>query len=334
MKKLFTIFSIALIVFSCKRENMDFEGPNLQDLNGTFGFLKPFTADKNLVDFSKNETVNFTAEFTKICEWEIIIRGKTSGASKILSGKSRNLSVPSTVWNGTTTLFPTFKAEGCLATLKIAGVLDTFNLNIGVTGVRKPTGFVVANFEMGMNSKWTTLIQSGASMDFKIKSDKFSVEGNNYMNMSGIVNWDWLIGLVDFPGTAYSASTNYNLTSVSDDLYFNCLIYGAGNNVNTSRVLFQFKEDDNGNGAFDRSSDDQYDKEIIVDWAGWKLVSFKYTSLQHLVNGVPATNNGNSKHNSNKINTISMLHLANPANGLASTKVDCIMFTEKSPLEL
>lgn len=334
MKKLFTIFSLALIVFSCKRENMDYEGPSLQDLNGTFGFLKPFTADKNLVDFSKNETVNFTAEFTKICDWEIIIRGKTSGATKILSGKSRNLSVPPTIWNGTTTLFPTFKAEGCLATLKIAGVLDTFNLNIGVTGVRKPTGFIVANFEMGMNSKWTSFIQSGASMDFKIKSDKFSVEGNNYMNMSGIVNWDWLIGLVNFPGTAYSASTNYNLTSVSDDLYFNCLIYGAGNNVNTSRVLFQFKEDDNGNGAFDQSSDDQYDKEIIVDWVGWKLVSFKYSTLQHLVNGVPATNNGNSKHNSNKINTISMLHLANPANGLASTKVDCIMFTEKSPLEL
>jgi len=334
MKKLLTIFTVGILIFSCKRENMDFEGPNLQDLNGTFGFLKPFTADKNLVDFSKNETVNFYAEFTKICEWEIIIRGKTSGATKIISGKSRNLSDPQIQWNGTTTLFPTFKAEGCLATLKIKDVQDTFNLNIGVTGTRKPTGFTIANFETGMNSKWTNFIQSGASMDFKIKSDKFAVEGNSYYNMAGTVIWDWLVGLVNFPGIAYSASTNFNVTSISDDLYFNCLIYGAGSNVNTSRVLFQFKEDDNGNGSFSQTNDDQFDKEIIVDWEGWKLVSFKYSSLQHLVNGSPATNNGNNKHNSNKINTISMLHLANPSNGFASTKVDCMMFTEKSPLEL
>jgi hypothetical protein len=47
-----------------------------------------------------------------------------------------------------------------------------------------------------------------------------------------------------------------------------------------------------------------------------------------------SVNNGNSKFNPNSINKISMLHLANPANGAGSTKIDCIMFTEKGPLEL
>jgi hypothetical protein len=98
--------------------------------------------------------------------------------------------------------------------------------------------------------------------------------------------------------------------------------------------LFQFKEDDNGNGTFESSADDEYDKEIIVNWEGWKLVSFKYNSLARLVNGTPAVNNGNSKFNPNSINKISMLHLANPSIGPGSTKIDCLMFTEKGPLEL
>lgn len=334
MRKFLFITAITLFTYSCKRETVSFEGPSLVDLNGQFGFISPFTADKNAVDFSKGEEVTFYAEFTKICDWEITIRGKISGAKKLISGKSRNISTPPTTWNGSTTIFPVFITEPCIATLKIKDVADSFNLNIGINGIRKPTGLLISDFENGMNPKWTSFIQSGANMDFKIKSDAFAVEGKSYLNLAGTVIWDWLIGLIDFNATGYSSSTNFNLTSVADDLYFNCLIWGAGNNVNTSRVLFQFKEDDNANGVFDQASDDQYDKEIIVDWTGWKLISFKYNSMQHLVNGVPAANNGNNKHNSQAINKVSMLHLANPSGGFASSKIDFIMFTEKKPLEL
>ena len=335
MKRLIYIVIAVLTLNSCKREQMPYEGPNLEDLNGTFGFLSAFKSDKTTVDFSKTEVVNFSAEFTKICAWKIEIKGKTSGAKKVLEGKSRKLEAPLSTWNGTTTFFPMFKNENCVATLKIEGVTDTFNLNIVVTGLKKPSGFVVANFETGISTKWTTFIQSGASMDFKIKSDKFVVEGSNYLNMGGIVNWDWLIGLIDFPATAYGNGTvkTFPITSIADDVYFNCLVYGVPNS-NPSRILFQFKEDDNGNGTFESSADDEYDKEIIVNWEGWKLVSFKYNSLARLVNGTPAVNNGNSKFNPNSINKISMLHLANPANGAGSTKIDCLMFTEKGPLEL
>lgn len=334
MKKYFFLIALSMVAFSCERENVSFEGPSLVDLNGKFGLLSPFTADKSSVDFSKNEEVHFFAEFTKLCDWEIVIRGKISGAQKTISGKSRNLNIPPTVWNGSTTIFPVFRTEPCIATLKIKDVADTFNVNIGINGVRKPQGLLISDFETGMNAKWTSFLQSGANMDFKIKTDANAVEGKSYLNMAGTVNWDWLIGLIDFNAIAYGTAPTFNLSSISDDVYFNCLIWGAGNNVNTSRVLFQFKEDDNGNGVFDPSSDDQFDKEIIVDWSGWKLISFKYNSLQHLVNGVPAANNGNNKHNSQSINKVSMLHLANPSGGFASSKIDFIIFTEKAPLEL
>jgi hypothetical protein len=52
------------------------------------------------------------------------------------------------------------------------------------------------------------------------------------------------------------------------------------------------------------------------------------------VNGQPAPNNGNNRHNPNSIVTLSMLHLANPSMGAAGTKIDYLIFTDKAPLQL
>ena len=326
-------FILPLLLFAaCKREDKPFEGPSLQDLNGPFSMAKPFAANKAVVDFSKNETVVFGAEFSKQCDWTITIRGGLSKATKIITGKSRQITVDNAVWNGTTTVFPAFKTEPCKAVLKIAGVEDSFTLNVGINGVRVPQGFMLTDFESGLNAKWNTFIQSGANMDFKVKTDAFSVQGKNYLNMAGTVTWDWLIGLIDFPASAYGSST-LALSSIPEDVYFNCLIYGDAN-PNQSRVLFQFKEDDNNTKAFEPAADDQFDKEIIVNWQGWKLVSLKYSDLVHLSNGQPAPNNGNNRHNPNNIVMVSMLHLANPSMGAGSTKIDCLIFTSKAPLEL
>ena len=93
------------------------------------------------------------------------------------------------------------------------------------------------------------------------------------------------------------------------------------------------KEDENGDGTFNANNEDEYDYEIKVDWDGWKLVSVRYTDIVTLVNGVPAVAKGNALHNPNKLGKISMLHLANPANGFASCKLDLVMFTTNKPLE-
>lgn len=331
MKKL-SIFIITLSIFTlgCKRDNKSYEGPSLDDINGTFSMITPFASSVNSADFSKGETVVFTAGFSKLCDWTITVYGKTSGAKKIITGKSKLVSAP---WDGSTTYFPMFSKENCTVVLKIQNVSDSFVLNVTSTGVRIPTATIVADFESGLNPKWTSFIQSGANMDFKVKSDAFKVQGNNYLNMAGTVNWDWLIGLIDYPASALG-STTYNLSSNPSNVYFNCLIYGNATVANQSRVLFQFKEDDNANGKFDASADDEFDKEIIIDWTGWKLVSFKYSDLVHLVNGNPAANSGNNRQNSNNIVLISMLHLANPSQGAAATKIDFLSFTEGKPLEL
>ena len=105
--------------------------------------------------------------------------------------------------------------------------------------------------------------------------------------------------------------------------------------INSSQEIqsqFQFEEDENGDGLFTAASEDRYAKEIKVDWVGWKLISVKYSDLVSLVDGAQVTPNGNGNHDSNKIKTINMLHLANPNSGFAKSKLDYIIFTENGPL--
>jgi hypothetical protein len=104
-------------------------------------------------------------------------------------------------------------------------------------------------------------------------------------------------------------------------------------NTNPSIVLFQLREDENANGTFDDKTEDEYDYEIKVDWEGWKLVSVKYSDLVTLVNGQPGTPKGNGLRNPDKLSKISLLHLANPANGFANAKLDYIIFTDNAPLQ-
>jgi hypothetical protein len=96
--------------------------------------------------------------------------------------------------------------------------------------------------------------------------------------------------------------------------------------------LFQFKEDENSDGNTNAANEDQYDLEVRVNWTGWKLVSVRYSDLPSLVNGQPATPKGNARHNPDKLGKISMLHLADPSAGFASSKIDYLIFTDR-PLE-
>lgn len=319
------------LVFSCRKDKR-MEGPSIAEIYSDFKLLEPFKLSKDSVDFKNGETVFFSASFNKIVNWEISISGNSSKAKKIITGQSRVISLSNALWNGSTTRFPLFSAENCTAKLKIEDVTDSFMLPISIKQIKVNQGFLVADFETGLNASWTKLIQSGANMDFKVKTDAFSPQATSYLNMAGTVNWDYLIGLIDFPAKAYNSAVTFPLNANADAVYFNCLIYGVPN-TNTSLVLFQFKEDENSDGTFNASNEDEYDYQVTVDWVGWKLISIKYSDIVTLVNGSPSPAKGNALHNPNKLSKISMLHLANPNDGFASTKIDYLIFTEGKTLE-
>jgi hypothetical protein len=329
------IILITLIISSwvaCRKDKSIIDGPSISETYSTFKIIEAFKADKSTVDFSAGEKVTFSASFNKSVSWKINVLGKTSKAQKTISGDGKFINVSNALWNGSTTKYPIFKAEECVATLSIKDVTDTFSLSITISQAKKIEGLMIADFEGGLNSAWTKFIQTGANMDFKVKTDSLAPQGAKYLNMAGTVNWDYLIGMIDYPATAYGGNNTLALDANPENVYFNCLIYGVPN-TNQSSVLFQFKEDENADGTISATTEDEYDYEIKVDWEGWKLVSLKYSDIATLVNGSPATPKGNGQHNPDKIGKISMLHLANPNDGFASTKIDMIVFTTGKPIE-
>ncbi len=318
-------------ITSCTKNTKEFDGPSIDDIYSEFTVINAFKADRDSVDFANGERVSFTATFNKTVEWKLTITGLQSAAVKIIEGKSPKLDANNAIWDGSVSDFPMFKAENCTAVLTIKDVTDTFTLNEKILSRKSLGGFIVADFETGEKPGWTKFIQSGANMDFRIKTDNAAPEGNSYLNMAGTVNWDWLIGLYDFKAIAYGGPV-FTLNPNPEALYFNCLIWGEPN-TNQSIVLFQIMEDEDANGSFNASNEDQYDLEVKVDWVGWKLVSVKYSDLVSLSNGQPITPKGNGLHNPNKISQISMLHLANKDLGFASSKLDLIIFTENGPVK-
>jgi hypothetical protein len=334
MKKyLFLAAACSLFAFSaCRKDTAVFDGANIEESLSDFRMVTPFKASKDSVAFATGENVTFSAKFNKSVNWTITVSGLTSKAQKIITGKGKTIDVTNGVWNGSTTNFPMFKAEKCNAKLKIESVIDSFQVPIKVKTIKANPGLLLADFESGFfNPLWTKYIQSGAQMDFNIKTDAFSPQANKYLNMAGKVNWDYLIGLVDFNAKAYGTTKTLALSTNPDEVYFNCLIYGVPN-INESIVLFQFKEDENADGLIDPNTDDQYDLEIKVNWTGWKLISKKYSDIVSLSNGQQVTPKGNSLHNPDKIGKISMLHLAKPADGFASCKIDYLIMTN-TPLQ-
>lgn len=326
MKKILLFLSVLVLVAGCRKEDTTYDGISIEELYSDFLLLQPLAVNTDSIDFANGEFGVFTANFNKPVTWTLEITGQNSHAQKIIEGVSKSLDASNATWDGSTTIFPMFKAEPCSVRLYIDGVSDTFEVQTAIKSTKVNQGLIIADFENGFNPAWTRFVQSGANMDFNVKSDSLSPQAGKYLKMAGTVAWDWLIGLIDFPATAYGGGNTFSLSSNPDNVYFNCLIYGVPN-TNESLVLFQFKEDENGDGIYNSNTDDQYDLQVTVNWEGWKLVSIRYRDLTSLSNGQPTTPKGNALHNPDKLAKISMLHLANPANGYAHCKIDYLIFT-------
>jgi hypothetical protein len=328
MKK-YTPIILALFAMACSRDTT-IQGPLLDDLYGEFSVLENFKASAATVDFSANETVLFECRFSKNVDWEIEIKGSRSGATKKISGKSNIIDASNGIWNGTTTILPMFKTEPCTAILRVPNENFADTLPINVLGNKTPTGFVVADFESGLNPGWTVFAQSGANMSFRIVQSDTAAQGNAYYDMGGQVPFDFLIGLLDFPSTAYQLPA-YPLSENPNNVYFNVFLYKPAG-ITNEIILFQFKEDENGDGIL-QNNEDIYSMELRNLQVGWQQVSVRYSDLVTLVNGQPANPIGNGIKEPHKLRMVSLLFLAPPTSGYSQTWVDNIMFTENGPLE-
>jgi len=322
--------ALAIVLFNSCKFDEEYDGPSLNDLYGDFVLINDLDISNRNVDFSQGQSTFFTATFSKNVNWKLEVKGLSSGAVKRFEGFSNVIDASTATWNGTTTDLPMFKIESCAVELTMLNVQDTLRDTLQIIGSRVYDGFVVADFENGWNPGWSTFVQSGANMSFAVQTNNSAAQGNRYYEMAGAVSWDWLIGLVDMPGSAYGAPT-YNLTDNPSNLYFNTMVYKP-EGIDNGLVLFQLREDDNGDGMFSEGSEDMYSIQVQLTNAGWSQISQRYDQIPTLVNGSASAALGNGIYEPHKLFKISVLMLANPSSGYSKAWMDYIIFTEGSEL--
>lgn len=326
-----SIISVLLVITALSgcRVDEEFDGPSLNDLYGDFAVISPLQISNDPVDFSTGETTAFTAEFTKNISWTLRITGLETGAIKEISDFSNTLDASNATWNGTTTLLPMFRPELCAVELTFDNEPDTLRDTVLVTGVTNHPGLLLSDFESGTNPGWITFSQSGANMSFTIDDEGASAQGTHYFDIGGTVNWDWLIALIHMPAVAYGGTT-FNLSENPAEVFFNSMLFKPSD-LNNGIMLFQFREDDNGDGAYS-NNEDMYSYEIAMAENGWNQYSIRYADIPTLINGQPAAALGNGIHEPHKLMQVSALFLANPNSGYANAYLDYLLFTEGSPL--
>ncbi len=328
-KIFFLAFAAAAVLAGCKVDD-EFDGPSLNDLYGQFAIVQGLDVSNDNVDFSSGETTHFTAQFSKNVDWKLTVTGLESGAVKEITGFTNLLDATNALWEGSTTRLPLFKAEECAVELTFTAEVDTLRDTLMIAGTKTYQGFVLSDFETGTNPDWVTFAQSGANMSFNVATSATAAQGNSYFDIGGVVDWDWLIGLIHMPGSAYG-DVHFPLSENPDDEFFNVMLYKEPT-LSNGLVLFQFREDDNNDGVFTENVEDMYSVEINMSENGWKLYSYKYGDLATLINGQPSAAIGNGVHEPHKLIQISMLFLANPNSGYAHTYMDYLTFTQGGPL--
>lgn len=346
MKYVLALMLSAACFVSCERDS-DANKITLTDIYADFEIKESLDVNRTSIDFEQGENTHFTAEFSKPVIWELSITGNKSGAEKTITGFSKELNAETAIWDGSTTIFPMFKSgEDCSVELNVPAEDTTLVLSESITvkKAKENTGFLIDDFEgktADVTEDWGSFIQSGASMKFNtVRHMKKAAQGQYFYTMQGEVIWDWLIGMIHIPDTnkitniSNDINTNkeykpFGLSEKADNLYFNVLV-----NVRKPNgiLLFNFKEDDNMDGIFNKDNEDEYTIWLQGLEPGWQQVSIKYSSLTAGGEN-PTQPKGNRTHNPERLKIIDVLLLADPETGFSRVDMDYMIFTENEPLK-
>ena len=281
MNKIVSIIILAVAAIACER-NTETLGPSLTDLYGPFQVFEAFDANTNNVDFNSGESVEFTCVFSKQVNWEVHIVGQSSGAEKVLNGFSRTIDASNGgLWSGTTTNLPMFKKEDVMAYLIVNAVDTVFSdtlLNlITIDDTRMVNGFVVTDWENGLNPGFTRFVQSGANMRFDTVNDPTGAQGQVYYQFTGEVTFADDLGNIGMPKDAFT-DTSFTLSANDEIVYFNVFARKGPLAVQDIFVI-QFMEDDNGNGIYDANADDLHEYVFQGLSEDWEQYTIKYSEL-------------------------------------------------------
>jgi hypothetical protein len=311
MKYLGIAFILALGI-SCKNSS-DLAQPTYITVPAGFkvlpGGLNPdFYATNSSIAFysiltSTAVSDTFKAKLSSKVSWKVDLLGLTSGATKRITGTSDSVSA---VWNGSNDgLYFFKKGENVEATLSFYGTELELKDTVYIAGTRffadvnTPNGYLITNMENPYKtfptspSAWFNFHDPTGSAGVPGAADEQifnavdttmnSVEGYGYYLFDGIDRpaTSSLYSTFFIEGAGFTQSTPI-LAGMShlnpDSVFFNVYVFGFG--LPNTKFQVGFDEDDNLDGTWLSSNEDELDYIVRVDWTGWKLVSFRYTDAK------------------------------------------------------
>lgn len=315
MRKIYIITILVSVLFlSCRRDadKLEFLGP------AHIMPEEPLLISSDPVDFGT--PVYFTAALYKSKSWIITITGNTSGATKVINGSSQKITSSNATWDGSSDNALFFSAESCQAVLSFPDTTLTQFVNFTISVPKTHPGYLISDFEttgfgsyLGSNTGnyFDTPDQATSTID--IYSFSPAAQGNKVLRFDcNDVDADYYTG-----GVYHNVGTNYGIPAMNnEDLYLNLLVYGyTGGNAALS---IEVTESD---------GDKWQPAQIMINWVGWKLISFKYSQMSN------NASTGNIIRETNKINSINISMNSIPPGSNCKALVDYVIFTASTPLQ-
>ena len=311
MKQIFVIILLAAVALGCKKETP--VGPDLLDIYGPFAIKDSLSIENiNGVDFSANETVKFKGDWSNITPWKITITGKTSGAVKTITGKTKTLDTLLSIWDGSSDCI-FFKKEECDVQLSFGEHPNTMNCSLKINGVHdySKDGILLKDFE-----GTTTAEFWGGNSNCKLDSTNKAPQGNKYYHMEGKEpgNAYWIGSFPPITAQQLFGSSTTHFPFNDKDTsttYVNFFVRGYG--YPDTYVNIQTKEDDNNNGVAD-TTEDSFSKRYLVTGTEWTKVSIPLSEL---------TDDDTKGNNKKEISKISTIYIMLFSAGAARDKIGC-----------
>lgn len=339
-KPLLLLFAIVGCFYTCTKD--EFEGPSIERLYGDFRIIDSLRLTNNNPNFTEGDKVGFYCRFNKEVNWKISVRGEVSNSLKELSGFSSKIDSNMIKWTGNTSKVPFFTEEKCKINLTIEEEAVTLQDSLTITGIKIYDGILVSDFENGIEDAIVSWTKDIGLKTFEVANDN-PLSGNQYFKMGGKVNWDWILGKIDFkcdltPVNVQADKLFINIGILSDTIdahlgqFMNILI-------SESDAPFNDNLENNGADIFDAEKE-VYKLKIPIDWDGWKLKSFSYEDFEAIS---PNSTDINFNKNPKDIKGIRITSQACPSKGvnvncpenfdkIVRTDIDYIIFTENVKL--
>ena len=283
-KILISLSMLLAVGFACtKKEPI---GPSINDLYGPFTIAAPFNTSSPTVDFTITTPFYFTAGFSKVKSWTIMLNGQTSGATKTITGVSSVIDVSTARWDGLPDNLYAFQKEVVKAKLTIEGFQDTLFTDFTITQTVKvdtSLNVLISDFSkipLVQNYGSGTILPTSWASDFprtdNIDKSHSFIDGNAYLIM-GNPTAPWKVNsgpyvdiLTITPSTSMTPNpgdpTHFHLYEDATKVFFSIWVYNTG-----TPTWLQAGFLENGNVA--RTLD------IKPDWTGWKLITKRYSDL-------------------------------------------------------